>query len=145
MGRCICGARGIPCNVGRNQGNQCRIRSFARTNELGAGGVLAVTRARRRDVGQCNPMYQQLYDIVAISAGKQYSLAMDKNGKVYGWGVNTSGQARIPATLARATVIEAGYVNSVVGYEDGSMRSFGDAAHGALQSRTPTRSVTRTP
>jgi alpha-tubulin suppressor-like RCC1 family protein len=97
------------------------------------------------DVGQCDPIYEQLYDIVAISAGKQYSLAMDKNGKVYGWGINTSGQARIPATLARAMVIEAGYVNSVVGYEDGSMRSFGDAAHGALQSRTPTRSMTRIP
>jgi len=39
----------------------------------------------------------------------------------------------------RATVIEAGYVNSVVGYQDTSVRAFGEATHGALVSRTPTR------
>jgi hypothetical protein len=39
----------------------------------------------------------------------------------------------------RATVIEAGYVNSVVGYQDTAVRAFGEATHGALVSRTPTR------
>jgi hypothetical protein len=30
-------------------------------------------------------------------------------------------------------------VNSVVGYQDTSVRAFGEATHGALVSRTPTR------
>ena len=92
-----------------------------------------------QDVGQCDPYYQTLYDIVAISAGKQYSLALDKNGKVYAWGLNNFGQANVPNLNSRATVIEAGYLNSVIGYQDTSVRAFGDSKHGALVSRTPTR------
>jgi alpha-tubulin suppressor-like RCC1 family protein len=79
---------------------------------------------------------------VAISAGKQYSLALDKDGKVYAWGLNNRGQAVVPKMAQRATVIEAGYVNSVVGYQDTSVRAFGETTHGALVSRTPTRNRT---
>ena len=96
-----------------------------------------------QDVGQCDPIHKTLYNIVAISAGKQYSLALDRDGKVYAWGLNNRGQALVPRMSQRATVIEAGYVNSVVGYQDTSVRAFGEATHGALVSRTPTRGRTR--
>jgi alpha-tubulin suppressor-like RCC1 family protein len=76
---------------------------------------------------------------VAISAGKQYSLALDKYGKVYAWGRNDYRQALVPKLTKMATVIEAGYVNSVIGYQDTSVRAFGQSMHGALVSRTPTR------
>jgi hypothetical protein len=80
---------------------------------------------------------------VAISAGKQYSLALDKHGKVYAWGRNDNLQAVVPQLTKQATVIEAGYVNSVIGYADTTVRAFGQAMHGALVSRTPTRPARR--
>jgi len=96
-----------------------------------------------QDYGQCGPIHKKLTDIVAISAGKQYSLALDKYGKVYAWGRNDYRQAVVPKLNKVASVIEAGYVNSVIGYTDTSVRAFGEAMHGALVSRTPTRPVRR--
>jgi Regulator of chromosome condensation (RCC1) repeat len=92
-----------------------------------------------QEYGQCGPIHKTLTDIVAISAGKQYSLALDKYGKVYAWGRNDYRQALVPKLTKMATVIEAGYVNSVIGYQDTSVRAFGQSMHGALVSRTPTR------
>jgi alpha-tubulin suppressor-like RCC1 family protein len=96
-----------------------------------------------QDYGQCGPLHKKLTDIVAISAGKQYSLALDKYGKVYAWGRNDYRQAVVPKLNKVASVIEAGYVNSVIGYTDTSVRAFGEAMHGALVSRTPTRPARR--
>jgi len=92
-----------------------------------------------QDYGQCGPIHKKLANIVAISAGKQYSLALDKDGRVYAWGRNDYRQAMVPKLTKPATVIEAGYVNSVIGYADTSVRAFGQPMHGALVSRTPTR------
>ncbi len=96
-----------------------------------------------QEYGQCGPIHKKLTDIVAISAGKQYSLALDKYGKVYAWGRNDYRQAVVPNLTKIATVIEAGYVNSVIGYQDAAVRAFGQAMHGALVSRTPTRARLR--
>jgi len=96
-----------------------------------------------QEYGQCGPIHKTLTDIVAISAGKQYSLALDKNGKVYAWGRNDYLQAVVPKLTKQATVIEAGYVNSVIGYADTTVRAFGQSMHGALVSRTPTRPARR--
>jgi hypothetical protein len=97
-----------------------------------------------QDYGQCGPIHKKLANIVAISAGKQYSLALDKDGRVYAWGRNDYRQAMVPKLTKPATVIEAGYVNSVIGYADTSVRAFGQSMHGALVSRTPTRPSRRT-
>ncbi|MFN9113103.1 MAG: hypothetical protein ACK5XN_23790 [Bacteroidota bacterium] len=96
-----------------------------------------------QEYGQCGPIHKTLTDIVAISAGKQYSLALDKYGKVYAWGRNDYLQAVVPKLTKQATVIEAGYVNSVIGYADTTVRAFGQSMHGALVSRTPTRPARR--
>jgi alpha-tubulin suppressor-like RCC1 family protein len=97
-----------------------------------------------QDYGQCGPIHKKLANIVAISAGKQYSLALDKDGRVYAWGRNDYRQAMVPKLTKPATVIEAGYVNSVIGYADTSVRAFGQSMHGALVSRTPTQPSRRT-
>jgi alpha-tubulin suppressor-like RCC1 family protein len=80
-----------------------------------------------------------LRDITAISAGREYSMAMTKEGVVYAWGRNDNGQAKIPRLPFAASSIGAGYVNSVIGLRDARVIAFGNSSLGALVSRTPTR------
>jgi alpha-tubulin suppressor-like RCC1 family protein len=77
-------------------------------------------------------------DVVAISAGVGYSLAMTRDGTVFGWGRNDLSQSKIPRGVGRAGAIAAGYVNSVIGQRDAKVVTFGESLHGALVSRTPT-------
>ncbi|MEY3989901.1 MAG: hypothetical protein RI985_982 [Chloroflexota bacterium] len=80
-------------------------------------------------------------DVIAISAGVGYSLALTRDGVVYGWGRNNFGQSAVPHGVGKVGAIAAGYVNSVIGMRDANVIAFGDATLGALVSRTPT--VTR--
>jgi alpha-tubulin suppressor-like RCC1 family protein len=77
-------------------------------------------------------------DVIAISAGVGYSLALTRDGVVYGWGRDNFSQASIPDGISKAGAISAGYVNSVIGLRDANVLAFGDASLGALVSRTPT-------
>jgi alpha-tubulin suppressor-like RCC1 family protein len=79
-----------------------------------------------------------LKDVIAISAGIGYSLALTRDGVVYAWGRSNFGQANVPSGIAKAGAISAGYVNSVIGLRDSSVIAFGDSSLGALVSRTPT-------
>jgi alpha-tubulin suppressor-like RCC1 family protein len=65
-------------------------------------------------------------------------MALTRDGKVFAWGRNDYGQARIPNGLNAAGAIAAGYVNSVIGLRDANVVAFGNAMHGSLVSRTPT-------
>jgi alpha-tubulin suppressor-like RCC1 family protein len=88
--------------------------------------------------GQCT-VPRGLTNVVQISAGRYYSLAMDRNGKVYGWGTVDFGQSKVPNGIAPAGAIAAGYNHSVIGFRMGEVLAWGgDAALGALITRTPT-------
>jgi alpha-tubulin suppressor-like RCC1 family protein len=49
-----------------------------------------------------------LTNIVAVSAGNGYSLALSKDGRVIGWGGNRWGTTDIPSNLGSASTISAG-------------------------------------
>lgn len=87
--------------------------------------------------GQCD-LPKSMKNVVAISAGVGYSLAMTEDGTVYGWGCNRLGQAKILNRIGPAGAILAGFVNSVIGLRDANVVAFGDARQGALVLRTPT-------
>jgi len=79
-----------------------------------------------------------LKDVIQISAGRYYSLAMDRNGKVYGWGTVEFSQSRVPTGIAPAGAISAGYSHSIIGFRNGAVLAWGDSKLSALVSRTPT-------
>ena len=59
--------------------------------------------------------------------------------KVVGWGTNTHGQRTIPAGIRDIRGIAAGYANSVIGLNSGTVVTLGAKAFGALMTRTPVR------
>ena len=50
-----------------------------------------------------------LTNVVAISAGYDFSLALNADGTVAAWGTNSSGQTSVPTGLSNVVAIAAGY------------------------------------
>jgi len=91
-----------------------------------------------------------LRNIVAISAGNNFTLALGRDGRVYAWGNNSEGQlgngaastefAYLPTVVQKATggdltnivSISAGYAHSIALAADGSVYTWGRDAYSQL-------------
>lgn len=99
-----------------------------------------------------------LTNIVKISAGYQHALALTADGKVYSWGLNTSGQLGINTNVNSIYAVEmlntegteavkdiidiaAGGYHSAVLAKDGKVYSTGYNAHGELGNATNANSL----
>lgn len=96
-------------------------------------------------------------DLVSLSFNQNHSLAMDKNGQVYSWGEDKSGQlgrgnggrdncsttkndcrlsiAAIP-NITNALIMAAGYSHNLVLDDDGNVWAFGAGGNGQLGNGT---------
>ena len=90
-----------------------------------------------------NPKHLSISNIVAISAGTSFSLALDSAGNVYAWGLNsshqlgdgTTTQQKSPeklTTLSKITAISAGATHSLAIDVNGSVWAWGDNSSGEL-------------
>lgn len=94
-----------------------------------------------------------LTNVVKISSGLSHTIALTKDGKVYGWGLNTSGQLGINSVVNTRYAqemldikgleavtdiidIKAGRLHSVVLDKNGYVYSTGYNAHGELGDNT---------
>ncbi|MBI2346298.1 MAG: Ig-like domain-containing protein [Deltaproteobacteria bacterium] len=88
-------------------------------------------------------------DIVAIAAGANFSLALDANGAVYAWGLNSSGQLgdgtftdqlnpKTIGTFTGAVGIAAGGSHTMVWKADGTMSSWGYNFYGQVGNGSAT-------
>lgn len=66
-----------------------------------------------------------LSNVVAVSAGQHFSLALKDDGTVAAWGRNDMGQASVPAGLAEVRAISAGYGHALALKSDGTVVSWG--------------------
>jgi alpha-tubulin suppressor-like RCC1 family protein len=85
-----------------------------------------------------------LSDIVAIDAGDRFALALDREGRAWGWGLNDSAQLGPPANeltptrprrlagIGGARAIAAGYDFSLILGADQRVRALGGNVYGAL-------------
>lgn len=85
-----------------------------------------------------------LSDIVAIDAGDRFALALDREGRAWGWGLNDSAQLGPPANeltptrprrlagIAGARAIAAGYDFSLILGADQQVRALGGNVYGTL-------------
>lgn len=88
-------------------------------------------------------MVEKIFGVVALSAGRNHSLALKDNGTVWTWGDNTYGQlghinqekSRIPKKihgLQHIVAIEAGYNHSMALSKDGTVWTWGKNINGQL-------------
>ena len=77
-------------------------------------------------------------NVVAVSAGLQYSLALLNTGKVIAWGLNSNNRATIPGSVNNAVAIAASYTNSAISLRNGQVIVVGAKLSNALITRTPT-------
>ena len=84
-----------------------------------------------------------LADVLSMSAGERFSLAVKTDGTVWGWGSNSHGQLGLGDTVDRliptavsgisnAVAVAAGGRHSLILLADGSVLAFGDNAFGQL-------------
>jgi alpha-tubulin suppressor-like RCC1 family protein len=66
-----------------------------------------------------------LTDVAAIAAGAYHDLVLMRNGRVFGWGNNSLGQAGPPPTLVNAARISAGVQHSVALTSNGTVVVWG--------------------
>jgi len=64
-------------------------------------------------------------DVVQISAGGAFVLALRGNGTVGAWGLNTSGQTTVPSGLANVVAVAAGEAHSLALKADGTVSAWG--------------------
>jgi alpha-tubulin suppressor-like RCC1 family protein len=117
------------------------------TDTLGqlGDGVLAHTTAD-------DAWAKNLFDVVAVAAGGNHTLALRQDGTVWAWGDNLWGElgdgrrttravpARVPG-LDRIVAIAAGYLHSLALAADGSLWAWGDNHYGQLGTGTTTPSL----
>ena len=68
--------------------------------------------------------------MVAIAGGGYFSLALENNGTVVGWGDNRYGQGTAPAGLSNVVAIAAGYDHSLALTGNGMVTAWGDDSYG---------------
>ncbi len=72
-----------------------------------------------------------LNNVVAVSAGYQFSLALQSSGTVAAWGNNYYGQLNLPAALSNVVAIDAGYAHSLALQSNGTVVAWGYNGYGA--------------
>ncbi|HLH52977.1 MAG TPA: immunoglobulin domain-containing protein [Verrucomicrobiae bacterium] len=82
-----------------------------------------------------------LAQIVAVAAGGSHSLALRSDGKVFGWGLNATGQITIPVLLTNVITIAAGSNHSLAISGDGKVWAWGDNSSGQCQVPTNLQSA----
>jgi hypothetical protein len=70
--------------------------------------------------------------IVAISAGRDFAMALAWDGKVVAWGDDTYGQTNVPGWLSNVKAISAGDTFALALEPDGSVVAWGDDAYGQI-------------
>jgi uncharacterized repeat protein (TIGR02543 family) len=103
-------------------------------------GQLGDGTATTTTVGRPNPeQVLNLYNVVAISGGGYFSVALDSNGDVWAWGDSvTNGMSAVSAnptkisTLTNVVSISAGYMHSLAVKSDGTVWAWGSNGMGAL-------------
>jgi alpha-tubulin suppressor-like RCC1 family protein len=115
--------------------------------QLGNGAVSASsTTSPAQVVGQTVGTF--LTGITAVAAGNAHSLALQGNGQVWAWGVDTSGQVGLagalgtnvvrPApVLANMAAVAAGEFHSLALGQDGTVWAWGSNDYGEIGSGTP--------
>jgi alpha-tubulin suppressor-like RCC1 family protein len=127
---------------GGNYGGQLGVVSEERCPDL------VDMQCSRRHLLVSGPDGQgQLEEIIGISAGAYYSLAVRRDGTVWAWGTNGTGKlgdgtftdrpypVRVSG-LSEVSVVEAGFGHSLAIRTDGTVLSWGDGAFGELGSAT---------
>ena len=98
------------CFVARNDGS---VRSW-----IGGGDSL--------------PVPDEIKDIVALSAGRQFCLALSETGKVFAWGKNTFGECDVPDDLGKCIAIRTSSYTGAAQKADGSWVAWGDNTNGVV-------------
>src|SRR5262245_47449804 len=68
---------------------------------------------------------EDLRDLVAVSAGAQYSLGLKRNGSVVAWGDNYAGECTVPEPNTGIAAISAGVDHVLALRHDGSIVGWG--------------------
>ncbi len=71
-------------------------------------------------------------DVVQISAGGSFALALRGNGTVAAWGLNTSGQTTVPPGLTNVVSVAAGGSHSLALTAGGTITAWGSNASGQV-------------
>lgn len=71
-----------------------------------------------------------LRDVVAISIGAQFALALKRDGSVVAWGDNSKGQCDVPKGLSGVVAISAGAFHALALKGDGTVVAWGDNSDG---------------
>jgi alpha-tubulin suppressor-like RCC1 family protein len=77
----------------------------------------------------CNPP-PGLSNVVAISAGGHYSLALKSDGTVVAWGSDSANQCKIPEGLSNVIAIAAGGNHNLALKSDGTVVAWGTNLYG---------------
>ncbi len=115
--------------------------------ELGNGNTALQTKAVQVQMAS-----GALTGIIAIAGGDGHCLALDQNGTIWSWGVNTYGQLGIGSTtlqtravqvtnLTGITAIAAGISHSLALKSDGTVWSWGVNTNGQLGNNSTTQQL----
>ncbi len=91
----------------------------------------SVTGAGLNNFNQATPP-TTLASNVALSAGREYSLALNRDGTVVGWGNTGGGRSTPPTGLAGVVSVAAGIYHSLAVKSDGTVTGWGYTANGIL-------------
>lgn len=104
-------------------------------NAVSAGASLVLIPVRAVGLGTAdynvsNAVALATIDAVAVSAGQFHNLILHRDGTVYAWGNNGSGQCAVPPDLGPAIAIAAGGYHSLAVKADGTVVGWGGNTSG---------------
>jgi trimeric autotransporter adhesin len=67
-----------------------------------------------------------LSNVISVSAGDNFSVALERDGTVVAWGDNREGQTDVPAGLSNVVAVAAGVGHSLAVKSDGSLLGWGN-------------------
>jgi hypothetical protein len=71
-----------------------------------------------------------LSNVLAVSAGANFSLALTKSGQVVAWGLNQYGQTNVPIDVTNVIAVSAGAYHSLAVTADGRLNAWGNNSFG---------------
>jgi alpha-tubulin suppressor-like RCC1 family protein len=128
----FCGTSVDPSTLSRGKHNlEVTAQGYGGTSRQSVTFTIVEVQQIDKVVGWGRNQYDQalpppgLRDIVAVSAGTEYSLALMSDGTALGWGRNTYGQAAPPQGLDDAVAISAGGFHSLALESNGMVAGWG--------------------